>query len=260
MGKAWVKARKRDPYYRAAKAQDLRSRAAFKLVQIQERFGLIYPGDVIVDLGASPGGWSRAAAEMVGPTGRGVAVDRVRMGPLDRVTIVRGDFTDPNVQTAVLEALGRPADVVLSDAAPRFSGTRSVDLARALAPGPGARALRVREGLRPSRNVPGILRDVRRRDREARLRPHAPSAFARSRHRSASSRSPSRASTSPRFSHAATYFGFSSTARSWHARASSNRPSRASAAPWLFHVIVCPVAILISWWIALSALSRRPPR
>src|SRR3990172_5304703 len=71
MGKAWVKARKRDPYYRAAKAQDLRSRAAFKLVQIQERFGLIYPGDVIVDLGASPGGWSRAAAEMVGPTGRG---------------------------------------------------------------------------------------------------------------------------------------------------------------------------------------------
>ena len=141
MGKAWVKARKRDPYYRAAKAQDLRSRAAFKLVQIQERFGLIYPGDVIVDLGASPGGWSRAAAEMVGPTGRVVAVDRVRMAPLDRVTIVRGDFTDPNVQTAVLEALGRPADVVLSDAAPRFSGTRSVDLARALDLGQAALAL-----------------------------------------------------------------------------------------------------------------------
>src|SRR3989304_2142366 len=103
MGKAWVKARKRDPYYRAAKAQDLR---------------------------ASPGGWSRAAAEMVGPTGRVVAVDRVRMAPLDRVTIVRGDFTDPNVQTAVLEALGRPADVGPSAAAPPLSGTRPADLAR----------------------------------------------------------------------------------------------------------------------------------
>jgi len=148
MGKAWVKARRRDPYYRAAKALDLRSRAVFKLVQIQERFGLIYPGDVIVDLGASPGGWSRAAAEMVGPRGRVVAVDRVRMAPIERVMFVRGDFTDPNVQTVVLEALGRPADVVLSDAAPRFSGTRSVDLARALDLGQAALAL-ARKALRP---------------------------------------------------------------------------------------------------------------
>src|SRR3989337_1776091 len=98
MGKAWVTARRRDPYYRAAKALDLRSRAVFKLVQIQERFGLIYPGDVIVDLGASPGGWSRAAAEMVGPRGRVVAVDRVRMAPVERVMFVRGDFTDPHIQ------------------------------------------------------------------------------------------------------------------------------------------------------------------
>lgn len=148
MGKAWVKARRRDPYYRAAKALDLRSRAVFKLVQIQERFGLIYPGDVIVDLGASPGGWSRAAAEMVGPRGRVVAVDRVRMAPIERVMFVRGDFTDPNVQTALLEALGRPADVVLSDAAPRLSGTRSVDLARALDLGRAALDL-ARKALRP---------------------------------------------------------------------------------------------------------------
>ncbi len=148
MGKAWVKARRRDPYYRAAKALDLRSRAVFKLVQIQERFGLIYPGDVVVDLGASPGGWSRAAAEMVGPRGRVVAVDRVRMAPIERVTFVRGDFTDPNVQTLVLEALGSAANVVLCDAAPRLSGTRSVDLARALDLGRAALDL-ARKALRP---------------------------------------------------------------------------------------------------------------
>src|SRR5437867_4417948 len=132
MGKAWVKARRRDPYYRAAKAQGLRSRAVFKLVQIQERFGLIYPGDIVLDLGASPGGWSRAAAELVGPRGRVVAVDRVGMAPMDRVTFVRGDFTDPDVQTAIFEALRTPADVVTCDAAPRLSGHRSLDVARTL--------------------------------------------------------------------------------------------------------------------------------
>jgi 23S rRNA (uridine2552-2'-O)-methyltransferase len=132
MGKAWVKARHRDPYYRAAKAQGLRSRAVFKLLQIQERFGLLYPGDTVLDLGASPGGWSRAAAELVGPRGRVVAVDRVAMAPLDRVTFVRGDFTDPDVHTAILQALGHPADAVISDAAPKLTGHRSLDVARTL--------------------------------------------------------------------------------------------------------------------------------
>jgi len=132
MGKAWVKARRRDPYYRAAKAQDLRSRAVLKLLQAQERFGLIYPGDTILDLGAAPGGWSRAAAELAGPRGRVVAVDRTSMAPIDRVTFVRGDFTDPDVQTAIFEALGSAADVVVCDAAPRLSGNRSLDVARTL--------------------------------------------------------------------------------------------------------------------------------
>ncbi|TLZ58445.1 MAG: RlmE family RNA methyltransferase [Methanobacteriota archaeon] len=132
MGKAWVKARRRDPYYRAAKAQGLRSRAVFKLLQIHERFGLVYPGDLILDLGASPGGWSRAAAELVGPRGRVVAVDRISMAPMDRVTFVRGDFTDPVVHTTILEALRRPADIVISDAAPKLSGNRSFDVGRTL--------------------------------------------------------------------------------------------------------------------------------
>jgi 23S rRNA (uridine2552-2'-O)-methyltransferase len=148
MGKAWVKTRRRDPYYRAAKAQGLRSRAVFKLLQIQERFGLLYPGDTVLDLGASPGGWSRAASELVGRRGRVVAVDRVSMAPMDGVSFVRGDFTNPDVHTAILEALGRPAEAVLSDAAPKLSGHRSLDLARTLDLARSALAL-ARKALRP---------------------------------------------------------------------------------------------------------------
>ncbi len=148
MGKAWVKARHRDPYYRAAKAQGLRSRAVFKLIQIQERFGLLYPGNTVLDLGASPGGWSRAAAELVGPRGRVVAVDRVSMIPMERVTFVRGDFTDPDLHTAILEALGRPADAVISDAAPKLTGHKSLDVARTLDLARSALTL-ARKALRP---------------------------------------------------------------------------------------------------------------
>jgi len=143
-----VKTRRRDPYYRAAKAQGLRSRAVFKLLQIQERFGLLYPGDTVLDLGASPGGWSRAASELVGRRGRVVAVDRVSMAPMDGVSFVRGDFTNPDVHTAILEALGRPADAVLCDAAPKLSGNRSLDLARTLDLARSALAL-ARKALRP---------------------------------------------------------------------------------------------------------------
>ncbi|TLZ72160.1 MAG: RlmE family RNA methyltransferase [Methanobacteriota archaeon] len=148
MGKAWVKARRRDPYYRAAKAQGLRSRAVFKLVQIQERFGLIYAGDTILDLGAAPGGWSRAAAELVGPRGRVVAVDRVRLAPMDGVTFVHGDFTDADTQAAIFEALRTPADVVICDAAPKLSGHRSLDVARTLDLARAALGL-ARRALRP---------------------------------------------------------------------------------------------------------------
>src|SRR5213593_3184091 len=132
MGKAWVKGRKKDPYYRAAKQQGLRSRAVFKLLQIQDRFGLIYAGDVVLDLGAAPGGWSRAAAELVGPRGRVVAVDRARMAPMEGVTFLRGDFTQPDTQAALFEALRTPADVVICDAAPKLTGHHSLDVARTL--------------------------------------------------------------------------------------------------------------------------------
>ncbi len=136
MGRAWVKARKRDPYYRRAKSHGYRSRAAFKLIQIDARFDLIYEGDTVVDLGAAPGGWTQVARELVGDAGRVVAVDLVGMRPVAGVETWRGDLTDPAFLGEFAAKVGR-VDAVISDMAPRLSGNkgldheRSVDLARA---------------------------------------------------------------------------------------------------------------------------------
>ncbi len=130
--KAWVKARKHDRYYRAAKRQAYRSRAAIKLSQIDRDYGLFRPGDTVIDLGAAPGGWSQIARERVGPKGRVIAVDLVSMRPLEGVEWFRGDFTKANVQAELFERLGRPADVVLSDMAPHISGNKPYDDARGL--------------------------------------------------------------------------------------------------------------------------------
>jgi len=132
MGKAWIKARKKDPFYRAAKRQAYRSRAAIKLSQIDRRYGIFRPGDTVVDLGASPGGWAQIARERVGPKGRVLAVDLVRMAPLEGVEFLPGDFLAPATQARIFEALRRPADVVLSDMSPRISGHHSYDVARSL--------------------------------------------------------------------------------------------------------------------------------
>lgn len=132
MSKAWVKARRRDRYYRAAKRQSYRSRAAIKLAQIDDRYGIFRDGDVVVDLGAAPGGWSQVARERIGPGGRVIAVDLVGMARLEGVERLRGNFTDAKVQATIFEELGKPADVVMSDAAPSLSGARSYDIARAL--------------------------------------------------------------------------------------------------------------------------------
>lgn len=130
MGKAWVKARRHDRFYRAAKKQSYRSRAAIKLSQIDRRIGLFREGDIVVDLGASPGGWSQIARERVGPSGRLLSVDLTAIVPLEGVDFLRGDFRDPKVQTRVFEKLRQPADVVLSDMAPKLSGNRAFDVAR----------------------------------------------------------------------------------------------------------------------------------
>lgn len=148
MPKAWVKSRKHDPYYRAAKRQDYRSRAAIKLSQIDRDYGLFHEGDTVVDLGAAPGGWAQIARERVGEAGRVLAVDLAPMKPLPGVEFVRGDFTSSSVQARLFEILGRPADVVVSDMAPRLSGQRPYDEARTLELARAALSFAVR-ALRP---------------------------------------------------------------------------------------------------------------
>ncbi len=138
MTKGWVKQRKKDDYYRKAKAKGYRSRAAYKLIQINERFSIIMEGDVVVDLGAAPGGWSQIALELVGPKGVVIAVDRKRMEPIEGVRLVRGDLSDPATMEAVLEEIERKADVILSDMAPRLSGNKHVDHGKSMSLAEGA--------------------------------------------------------------------------------------------------------------------------
>ncbi|HYY47582.1 MAG TPA: RlmE family RNA methyltransferase [Thermoplasmata archaeon] len=148
MGKAWVKARRHDRFYRAAKRQEYRSRAAIKLSQIDRQYGLFREGDIVVDLGAAPGGWAQVARERVGPGGRVVATDLVPIAPLEGVEFLRGDFRDSKVQALLFERLRRPADVVMSDMGPKLSGTRAVDVARSLELADAALSFAVR-ALRP---------------------------------------------------------------------------------------------------------------
>lgn len=148
MGRAWVKARRHDRFYRAAKRQDYRSRAAIKLSQIDRRYGLLRGGQVVVDLGAAPGGWSQIARERVGPRGRVIALDLGPIAPIEGVEILRGDFREPALQASLFEALRRPAHVVLSDMAPKLSGNRNVDVARSLELADAALSFAVR-ALRP---------------------------------------------------------------------------------------------------------------
>ena len=124
--------RRKDAYYRRARAAGYRARSAYKLSQLDSRFRLLQRGDVVVDLGAWPGGWLQVALEAVGPRGRVVGVDLVAVDPLPmpNLRLLRGDVRDPSTWRAVLERLGRPADVVLSDLAPKLTGIRETDDAR----------------------------------------------------------------------------------------------------------------------------------
>lgn len=123
---------RKDHFYQEAKKQGYRSRAAFKLKELQKKFNLIRQGDVVLDLGAWPGGWLQVAAEFVGPQGQVVGVDLVEIDPLPElphVTLLVGDLLDPAVQQQVIQAAGRPPRVVLSDMSPKLSGIRDADRA-----------------------------------------------------------------------------------------------------------------------------------
>lgn len=117
---------------RRAREAGYRSRAAFKLLEIDARERLLRPGAKVVDLGAAPGGWSQIAAARVQPGGRVIAVDLLEIAPISGVTVLRGDFCDPALREAIVAALGgAKADLVLSDLSPKLSGIASADQARA---------------------------------------------------------------------------------------------------------------------------------
>ena len=130
----WLREHRRDSYVKRAVEQGYRSRAAYKLAEIDDRDHVLLPGQLVVDLGAAPGGWSQIAAERTQPGGRVLALDVLAMDPLPGVEFVQGDFHQPESLDR-LEALleGRAVDLVLSDMAPNISGVRASDQARAMA-------------------------------------------------------------------------------------------------------------------------------
>jgi len=129
--KAWMREHVTDPYVQRAKAEGWRSRAAFKLMEIDDKDKLLRPGMTVVDLGAAPGGWSQVVAERVGAGGRVLALDLLDMAPVPGVAFVKGDFREDAVLQALTFRLeGHPLDLVISDMAPNISGIAATDQAR----------------------------------------------------------------------------------------------------------------------------------
>ena len=128
-----MKSERKDAFHQRAKREGYRSRAAYKLDEFQRDHQLLRPGDRVVDLGCWPGGWLQVAAEAVGPSGRVVGVDLAAIAPpipYETVIAFRADLVEPGVAARILDALGGPADAVLSDAAPKLTGIRATDRAR----------------------------------------------------------------------------------------------------------------------------------
>ncbi|MFC5068462.1 RlmE family RNA methyltransferase [Flaviflagellibacter deserti] len=128
----WLQRQINDPYVARAKREGYRSRAAYKLIEIDQQHHLLKPGDRIVDLGAAPGGWSQFAAEKVGPRGKIVAIDILDMPTITGVEFAQIDFLDPSAPDVLKEMLGGQADVVLSDMAANTTGHRQTDKLRTL--------------------------------------------------------------------------------------------------------------------------------
>src|SRR5687767_10553408 len=122
--KEWLRRHVSDPYVRKARQEGYRSRAAYKLLEMDQKHSLFKPGMTVLDLGAAPGGWSQVAAQKVMPGGRVVAIDVLEMAPISGVNIIKGDFRQVSIENR--------ADVVLSDVSPNLSGIPNVDQARLL--------------------------------------------------------------------------------------------------------------------------------
>jgi 23S rRNA (uridine2552-2'-O)-methyltransferase len=131
--KAWLKEHRDDIYVQQALRDGYRSRACYKLLEIQEKDSLIRRGMTVLDLGSAPGGWSQVAAELVDHDGRVVASDILHMDSLAGVEFIEGDFTEDAVFEEILAALNdKPVDVVVSDMAPNLSGVNAVDQPRSM--------------------------------------------------------------------------------------------------------------------------------
>lgn len=131
--KAWMQEHVNDPYVKKAKQEGWRSRAAYKLQEIDDRDHLLRPGITVVDLGAAPGGWSQLAAQKLAGKGRVIALDVLEMVGLPGVTFIQGDFREDAVLEQLVAALdGKPVDLVISDMAPNMSGVGIADQARSM--------------------------------------------------------------------------------------------------------------------------------
>jgi 23S rRNA (uridine2552-2'-O)-methyltransferase len=129
--KAWMREHVNDPFVQLAKKEGWRSRAAFKLMEMDDKDKLLKRGEVVVDLGATPGGWSQVAARRVGETGMVLALDLLEMEPIHGVDFIQGDFREDDVLAKLEEKLnGRGVGLVMSDMAPNMSGVPLVDQAR----------------------------------------------------------------------------------------------------------------------------------
>jgi 23S rRNA (uridine2552-2'-O)-methyltransferase len=171
--KAWIQNRKRDYYYKKAKAENYRSRATYKLSQAAAKYHFIRKDDVVVDLGAAPGGWIQAARKIVGKKGFVLGVDLKPVAPFPQeyIRTIVADMTEPETLQQILDFLPRKADVVLSDASPNISGVWEVDNARQI--DLAAQALQIALSiLRPSGNffvkvfegnmLPGFVKTVKK--------------------------------------------------------------------------------------------------
>ena len=124
----WLNDHEKDEYVLRARREGYRSRASYKLFEIDEKFGLLRPGTVVVDLGAAPGGWTQIAVNKCGPKGFVVGLDLLDIEPIEGAMLIKGDFTDEKVLAELMAVLqDRPVDLVISDMAPNLSGMREID-------------------------------------------------------------------------------------------------------------------------------------
>ncbi|OGT57855.1 MAG: 23S rRNA methyltransferase [Gammaproteobacteria bacterium RIFCSPHIGHO2_12_FULL_43_28] len=131
--KRWLKEHFSDPYVKQAHQEGYRSRAVYKLVELQERYHLFKPGMTVVDLGAAPGGWSQVLVKLIKPKGRIIALDILPMDPIEGVSFIQGDFADDAILSTLFTALhGNKVDWVVSDIAPNMSGNESIDVPRSM--------------------------------------------------------------------------------------------------------------------------------